>query len=162
MPSVHSWSESNGSGEVVTDGIANINFGSNDSYNLAPASYLITAGANSFKKYIRCKFTSTYTEISNMKFWKSAGALGTGEVITAAANATFATPSAGASGDSAIPTTEGTALALNSAEGAATIVYGGSGVSGYTGYLRLQLQTTESTPAGAVAQKTLTFQFDEV
>lgn len=162
MAATHQWSESNGGGEVITDGITNINFGSNDSYNLVPASYLIVAGENSYKKYIRCKFTGTYTEISNMKFWKSIGAMGTGEVITAVANATYATPTTGASGDSAIPTTEGTALALNSAEGNATIVYGVTGVSGYTGYLRLQLQSTESTPAGVVAQKTFTFQFDEV
>jgi hypothetical protein len=37
-----------------------------------------------------------------------------------------------------------------------------SGVSGYTDYIRLQLQTTGSTPSGAVNQKTFCFQYDEV
>ena len=97
-----------------------------------------------------------------MLFWKSAGTLVTGETIKAAANATFATPSSVSNADSAIPTTEGTALAINSAEGNATIVYGATGVSGYTGYVRLQLSTTGSTPNGAVNQKTFTLQYDEV
>jgi hypothetical protein len=51
---------------------------------------------------------------------------------------------------------------MQSAEGAATIVYGASGVSGYTKYVRLQLHTTGSTPSGAVNQKTFVFQYDEV
>jgi hypothetical protein len=162
MSATHQWSESNGAGESVTDGITNLNFGSNDSVNLNTTTYPITRGNASFEKYIRCKFTATWTEISNMKFWKSAGALVTGETIKAAANATYAQPSATANGDSDCPTTEGTALSINSAEGAATIIYGGSGVSGYTAYIRLQLHTTGSTPGGVVNQKTFTFQYDEV
>jgi len=65
-------------------------------------------------------------------------------------------------GGSTIPTTEGTALALNSAEGVSTIVYGATGVTGYTGYVKMQLQTTGSTPSGSVAQKTFVLQYDEV
>jgi len=162
MAATHVFSESNGAGEVVADDIANINFGSNDSSEIVTSSYPIIAGESSFEKYLRSKFTGTWTEISNMKFWKSAGAYGTGEAIKAAANATYAQPSATANADSAVPTSLGTALAINSAEGAATIVYGASGVSGYSAYIRLQLDTTGSTPAGAVAQKTFTFQYDEV
>jgi hypothetical protein len=161
MSASFQFSESNGAGETVTDGITNVNFGSSDAPNLVVASYPITAGLNSFAKYIRAKFTGTWTEISNMKFWKSAGAYVTGEAIKASANAVYATPSATGTGDSDIPTVEGSALAINSAEGEATIVYGASGVSGYSGYIRMQLQTTVSTPAGAVNQKTLTFQYDE-
>jgi hypothetical protein len=43
----------------------------------------------------------------------------------------------------------------------ATIVYGASGVTGYTKYIRMQTHSTSSTPAGAGATKTLTFQYDE-
>lgn len=162
MSATHQFSESNTVSETITDGISNLNFGSNDSVNLNTSTYPITRGNASFEKYLRCKFTSTYTEISNMKFWKSAGTLVTGETIKAAANVSFATPSATANGDSDIPTSEGTALSINSAEGASVITYGGSGVSGYTAYIRLQLQTTGSTPSGSVNQKTFTFQYDEV
>jgi len=162
MAATHQFSESNGAGEVETIPVANLNFGSNDSAELNTTTYPITRGDASFEKYLRAKFTGVFTEISNMKFWKSAGAYVTGEEIKAAANATYAQPSATPNADSVIPTTEGTALSMQSAEGAETIEYGASGVSGYTKYLRLQLQTTGSTPAGAVNTKTFTFQFDEV
>jgi hypothetical protein len=162
MAATHQWSESNGVGEDITDGILNINFGSDDSPNLNTLTYPVTVGENSFSKYIRCKFTDSYTDISNMKFWLSIVTYKTGELIKASANATYGTPSKTSTGDSTIPTTEGTALAINSAEGANHIEYGASGVSGYTGYVRLQTQTTGSTPAGAGNTKTFTFQYDEV
>jgi hypothetical protein len=162
MAATHQFSESNAVGEVETIPVANLNFGSNDSAELNTTTYPITRGDASFEKYLRAKFTGVFTEISAMKFWKSAGTLVTGETIKAAANAAYVTPSATPNADSDVPVTEGTALAMQSAEGAATIVYGASGVSGYTKYIRLQLQTTGSTPSGAVNQKTFTMQYDEV
>ena len=162
MAAIHQFSESNGAGEVETIPVANLNFGSNDSAEINTTTYPITRGDASFEKYLRALFTGIFTEISNMKFWKSAGTLVTGETIKAAANVAYAQPSATPNADSDVPVTEGTALSMQSAEGAATIVYGASGVSGYTKYLRLQLQTTGSTPAGAVNQKTFTMQYDEV
>ena len=161
MSASFAWVESNGVGESETNPITNVNFGSVDAPNLVPATYTTVIGQNSFSKYIRVLFTGTWSVISNIKFWKSAGAYVTGESIKAAANATYATPSQTDTGDSAIPTTEGTALAINSAEGDATIVYGASGVTGYTGYIRLQAQTTVSTPSGVGNQKTFTMQYDE-
>ena len=158
MAATHAWKETGSGGEVTA---TNINFGSVDAPNLVPATYPITRGTNSFGKYIRCLFTGTWTEISNLKFWKSAGVYKTDETITGSANATYATPSQTSNGDSLIPTTEGTALAINSMEGNATIVYGAFGVSGYTGYIRLQTKTLVTTPSGAVNQKTFTFQYDE-
>jgi len=162
MSATFQFSESNGVGETETVPITNLNFGSEDSVNINTTSHPVIRGTNSFEKYIRAKFTSTYTEISNMKFWKSAGTLLTDEVIKAATNQAFVTPSATANADSAVPTTEGTALTVQSAEGDATIVYGASGVSGYTKYIRLQTSSTVSTPTGAANQKTFTFQYDEV
>jgi hypothetical protein len=162
MAATFVFSERNGAGEVVTDDIANANMGSVDSVELVPASYPITRGDNSFCKYISGKFTGVWTQISNLKFWKSAGALVTGETIKASANAVYAQPSQVDTGDSDIPTTEGTALSLNSAEGAATIDYGVSGVSGYTGNVRLQTQTTVGSPAGATNQKKYILQYDEI
>ena len=162
MAATHQFSESNTISEVVTDGITNLNFGSNDSVNLNTTTYPITRGNASFEKYIRAKFTGVFTVISNMKFWKSAGALVTGETVKASVNTAFATPSATANGDSDVPTLVGSALVPQSAEGAATIIHGASGVSGYTKYIRLQTQTTGSTPSGAVNQKTFVMQYDEV
>ena len=157
MAAVFAYSESNTVSETVTDGITNLNFGSNDSVNLNTSTYPITVNTASFEKYIRAKFSSTFTTISNMLFWKSAGTLVAGESITAAANVAFATPSATPNADSAIPTSSGSALVIQAASGASTIV-----APGYTKYIRCQLQTTGSTPSGAVNQKTFTFQYDEV
>ena len=162
MAATHQFAESNGAGEVETIPIANVNFGSVDESEIVTANDPVIAGDASFEKYIRCKFTGTWTEISNMKFWKSAGAYKTGEAIKAAANVAYVQPSATPNADSDIPTVEGSALEIESAEGNPTIEYGASGVSGYTAYIRLQLQTTEETPAGAVNQKTIIFQYDEV
>jgi len=158
MAATHQFSESNLVGEVVQDGITNLNLGSIDDHELNTTTYPITRGNASFEKYIRAKFSSTFTEISNMKFWRS-DVLGykTGETLKAAANVTFATPSDTANADSNIPLTSGTSLAIQSAAGTTTIT-----APGYTKYIRLQLQTTVGTPSGAMFQKTLCFQYDEI
>jgi len=161
MAATFQWSESNTVSETVTDGISNLNFVSTDAPNASQTIYPITRPNSSFTKYLRAKFSGVWSEISNMKFWKSSGTYVTDEVIKAAANVAFVTPTQTSTGDSEIPITEGTALSVNSYEGPSTITYG-SGVSGYTAYLRLQLQMSASTPAGAVNQKAFTFQYDEV
>jgi hypothetical protein len=157
MAAVFEFSESNTGGETPTDGITNLNFGSNDSPDLNTSTYPIVVTESSFEKYIRAKFSSTFTEISNMLFWMSAGILVAGETIKAAENVAFATPSETANADSAVPTTEGGALAIQAADGSGTIL-----AAGYTKYIRLQLDTDGTTPSGAVNQKTFTFQYDEV
>lgn len=156
------FSESNGVGEVVTDDIANVNFGSVDDVEIVPANYPVIAGEASFEKYIRGFFSGTFTEISNMKFWKDSGDYVEGESIKASANAVYAQPSDSPNADEPIPTTEGTALSILSAEGESTIEYGASGVSGYTGYIRLQTQSTGETPAGLANEKEFILQYDEV
>ena len=155
MSATHQWSESNGAGEVVTNDITTVNFGSVDSADLTPASDPVVTGENSFHKCIRCKFSSTFTEISNMKIWKSLGAYATGEVIQYKESTAYVQPVETAlSGASAIPTSEPSQNVL-SAAGTATIT-----AAGYTEYMLLQIQSTVSTPAGAAATKTLTFQYD--
>jgi hypothetical protein len=162
MSATFGWKESNLVGEVESIP-TNINFGSNDSANLNTTTYPITRGNASFEKYIRCKFSDIFTEISNMKLWRS-DVLGykTGETLKAAANVTYVQPSATPNADSDIPLNVGASLTINSAEGENHIEYGVSGVSGYTGYIRLQLRTTGSTPSGSVFQKVITFQYDEI
>lgn len=164
MAASFQFSESNGAGESVTDGITNLNFGVVDSPNLTSPNNRIVAGNNSYEKYIRGKFSGTYTEISNMKFWKNSGAYVTDEVINAIANQDYAQPVTIASSKavSAIPTVEGSALSLNSYEDESVIEFGASDVSGYTDYLVLQLQTSESTPAGAASSKQFTLSYDEI
>ncbi len=153
MAATHQWSESNGATPTVTDGITNINFGSTDAADLTPSSYPIIAGENSFHKAIRCKFSGTFTEISNMRIWKSAGAYKTDEAIVFKVQASYIQPTATAlSGASAIPVTE------PSENVSPTTIT----VAGYTDYIHLQLQSQLTTPAGAVNQKTFTFKYDEM
>lgn len=153
MTATFDFSETNGAGATVTDAISNVNFGNTDAPNIVPASNPITAGNNSFEKYIRGHFSGSYSSISNLLFWKSAGAYVTGEGIVAAVNASYTTPVATTSvvATVAIPTTSGTAL-VPTAPGASP---------DYSGYITLQLQTTVSTPPGNVNQKTFTLQYDE-
>jgi len=159
MSATFQWSESNGSSETVTDGITNLNFGSTDAPNLNASSYPIVAGENSYEKFIRGKFSGTFTQISNMKFWKSAGDYKPGESIKAAANVSYSTPTSSTStiATSDVPTSSSTALSIQAADGSNTITS-----PGYTKYICLQLQTTTSTPAGAGNTKTFTFQYDEI
>lgn len=160
MSATFAFSESNGVGEVVTDSIANINFGNNDSAALVPSAYPIVAGNNSYEKYIRIKFGGVFSQISNVKFWKSAGVYKTGEGIMAAANQAYVQPvnTTSAVAISLIPDVIGSALAIQSTEGAPTLFT----VAGYSKYIVMQLQSTSSTPAGAVNTKTLTVQYDEI
>jgi hypothetical protein len=162
MSAIFHWCESNEAGEVETQDIANLNFGNQDAPEVDVDLYPVTRGQNSYSKYIRALFTGTWTDITAIKFWKSLGDYVSGETLKAAANVAYVTPSKTSTGDSNIPTIEGSALSINSAEGEVNIEYGGSGVSGYTSYIRLQLQSLISTPPGAVNQKTFTLQYDEV
>ncbi len=159
MAALFEWSESCGAGPTVYDAIANINFGDVDASGLVPASYPIVAGNNSYEKYIRGKFSSTFTEISNMKLWKSAGDYVTDEVIKADLTASYVQPvkTASSVAVTTIPVTEGAAIAVLSAAGTSTIT-----AAGYTRYIAMQLQTSASSPAGAVATKTIVMQYDEI
>ena len=160
MATVITFSESNGAGEVITDSLSNLNFGSNDSANIVPATYKITAGEHSYEKYLRAKVDLDIgTIISNMKFWKSAGILVTGQTIKAIANQTYDTPVATASSKavSDIPTSEGTALDIESEEVDETQFT----EDGYSKYIVLQEQTTESTPSGETNSLTFTLQYDK-
>jgi len=153
MSAIHEFSESNGVGAVVTDSITNINFGSTDDHDLVPADYTIIAGENSFHKCIRCKFSSTFTEISNMKFWKSLGDFLTGEAIKFICEVAYSQPAT-------TPLTSAVDIPV-SEPGSANITPSTISAPGYTDYIKLQEQTTGSTPAGNVNTKTFTFKYDE-
>lgn len=153
MAATFEWSESNGAGETVTNGISNVNFGKTDSPNLTPSATPIPAGENSFEKWIRGRFSGTFTSVANLRFWKSAGSLVTGEAIKAEADASYATPTDSTSSvaTSDVPTSEGSALTPAAP----------ASNPDFSGYVTMQLQTTGSTPPGAVNTKTFTLKYDE-
>ena len=153
MSATFGWSETNTVSVTVTDSLSNVNFGNADSPNLTPASNPIAAGQNSFEKWLRGKFSGSFTSVANLRFWMSVGSYVTGESIKAAVNASYATPvsTTSAVATVAVPTSEGSALVPNAP----------STNPDYSGYITLQLQTTVATPPGAVNQKTFTLKYDE-
>jgi len=156
------FSESNDvAGEVVTDDIANLNFGNVDDHELSPvSSYPVTANENSYEKYLRIKFSGTYTTISNMKYWKSAGGYKTGEAIKIRVTNTWVAPVNTDTGGALIGVDEAGSTVIHASDGAALTISGPG--DNYTEYIVQQLQTTAATPAGATNQKTLLAQWDEV
>jgi len=153
MAATFDFRESNGAGETVTNGISNVNFGAVDTPNITPATNPIAAGSNSFEKWIRGHFEGTFTSVANLRFWKSAGAFVTGEDIKAAVDAAYVQP---------IDTTSVVAtVSVPTSEGAALNPAAPSVNPDFSGYITMQLQTTVSTPPGAVNQKTFTLKYDE-
>jgi len=155
MAATFKWVQTTGDAASPTNtDITYINFGNVDQANIAtPSDHPITAGENSYEVWIRGHWEG-YTSISNLKFWKSAGDYKTSEVIKAAVNASYATPTDATSSIATanIPTSEASALVPDS-PGASP---------DYSGYIIMQLQTGQDTPAGAVNQKTFTLKYDEV
>lgn len=169
MAATFAWSQSNGAGQTISDSIGSINFGSNDSANLVPETYPITAGSYSYEVYIRGKLTGTYTKVDNVQFWKSAGAYQTGETIFwtgSVAAASYATPVVTASTKAvgSVPTADpGTANVSIGGALAGSLYSNGAGTTGsYTDYIVMQTKTETSTPAGATNIKTFTLQYDEI
>lgn len=164
MTATFSWQEEIDGG--ITGSIANINFGSTAAVDLTPLSYPITAGSHSFEKYVSGSFGGTFTKIDNVQFWKSAGNYQTGETIFWTGSSTaYVSPE----GDENVSTVAvGSVPAADPGTANVSISEGGGGLTGSlsaigsTDFIVMQLQTTTSTPAGAVNQKTFTLQYDEI
>ena len=158
-------SESNGATETVTDGITNLNYGSTDAPNLDPATYPITAGQNSYEKWVRCHFTGTFNKIDNIRIWMSAGTLVTGESIltnlttSGYTAATYATPTTSTStvATNAMPTSEPSSANL----GIGGSLTGSLTAAGYSDYWVSQTQTTTAASPGDTNTKTFTIKYDE-
>ena len=153
---------------------ANLNMGSNDSAALTPASYPITAAADghAYEKWVRFYVSALggSTIIDNLKVWLSSlgGGWQTGEgMSTNARESSYVSksyPAAGpvdtdsADADQVMPETEPSGANLGIS---ASLTGQITTALAYSDWLVLQLDVTAATPAGAVNQKTLTFQWDE-
>jgi len=163
MAATFTWSQSNGAGETVTDlGASGNLFNFKNVDDATAANYSdnpITAGNNSFGVYLRGKFTGTFNNIDNLQFWMSTDfSPNTGlSVVFGGNNISYATPAVAATGDSAVPTSD---------PGTANVSIGGALTgdltgTGYSDYIRLQLQTTGSAAPGDTSLATFTLQYDE-
>jgi hypothetical protein len=162
-------SESNGASPTVTASITNTNMGSTDAVNLDPATYPITAGANSYEKWQRFHVNSMggSSKIQTLKVWASA-ALASAATLFCSATFTsynpatpYHTPVATASNSTPyimMQTTPATNnLGIGGVLGAATFL---CAATPYSDYLVMQIQTTVSAVAGTTI--TINYQYDEV
>lgn len=155
MAATFEWSESNGAGETVTNGISNVNFGNTDSTNLSSPNNQVIAGQNSYEKWVRGRFSGTFTTISNLRFWLSGGApLPANIDVKAAVNQAYATPTDSTSivATTDVPEVEGSAINPNAP----------SGNPDFSGYITMQLQSTVAASPGAIPTMTFTLKYDEV
>lgn len=154
--------------------ISNVNFGSVDQAELVPATYPITAKADghSFEKWLRLYVSAMggSSQIDNIKIWLSdlGGGWKTEEgmscnlIESGYSQASY--PSGG-------PVETNSTVAINAmpeTEPAGPNMGIGGSLSGqitsapsYSDYIVLQLDVSQNTPAGAVNQKTITYQWDE-
>lgn len=161
------FSEFNGAGTTETTNVSNFNVGSVDSANIVPGpANAITAGNNAYVKYHKAKCTTfgALNQVSDLRFWKSSGTYTTGVTIdcnlktSAYSAASYATPALSTYTDQAMPVAD---------PGSSNLGIGGS-LSGtitaqdqYSDYLKWQLHTTASTPAGSMNTLTFTFSWLE-
>ena len=147
---------------TVVDSTTNINLLGTDAASGtvstgSPIQIPAAGTAYSYERFIRAKFNGTFATVNNVKFYKSAGTLGTGYTIKAAsrgANA-YTTPVVTASSFATadVPTVVGSALTASSGD----IV----SVGGYSQYIVLQAQVTSSATTGSATAATYTWQWDE-
>lgn len=165
MVATFEWDECNGAGQTRTHGLSNGNFGNVDQPNIdiTVEANKIPRGENSYHKQISGHFSGTYTQIGpNGKLWKSGGSLPSGVTLKAAMVNTYTTPSKTATGDSDIPTAEGSALAVNFGDSEVNATSPSTTANpAYSAWYRCQLQTLASAPTGAIGAQTITLKYDE-
>jgi len=159
------WDEWNGAGKTQSHNISNVNWGNQDAANLdyTLEANKIPRGENSYSKYIGGHFSGTFSLIGpNGKLWHSTVNLPTGVTLKGTVTITYVTPTKTATGDSDLPITEGTAIAVQfgASPEAATNNSSASNPC-YSGYARTQLQTSVGSPTGSIGSNTITLKYDE-
>ena len=160
------WGEYGASGSPTTAdlGVSGNLFNYKTSNSLADetdyTSYPITAGNNSYDVWLKGHFTGAFNKIQNAKFWKSSGALGTGEALKFIGHVTaYAQPTTGDSSYASanVPTaTPGSANVSFGSDLAGNITG-----AGYSDYIISQLRTTTAAEAGDTNTFTFTLTYDE-
>lgn len=175
MAAAFEWDESNGAGETITHNRTESNWKNIDDSTTAYSSSPITAGNNSFDKWLAGHFSGTFNQISSGLFAHTAGTMGSGltikgqKAMTADADRlTYATPSTTANSNLTFDQTAVTAIASGRA-----VWFGATGANAsgkaasmttnpcWTNYLTHQLQTTSGAAAGDTATATYTLRYTE-
>ena len=149
---------------------SNLNLGSDNSADLAPSTYPITAGTYSYSKWVRGHWSGSFTRIENLQFWMSSSGSGyvSGETLKCSATTTSY---AGTSTYVAPTNSEADAQAANAMPvadpGAVNVGIGGAlagslEAEGDSDFIVVQASITSAANAGATQTKQFRLQYDEV
>lgn len=155
--------------------VTDVNWKNIDDSTTAYSAAPITAGNNSFERWLSGKFSGTFNQILSGLFAHTATAFGTGLTLKGTPACTgdgdrllYTTPSTTANTNLTVDMT--TAISIASGVG---VCFGATGPEAtgkatsmttnpcWTNFLTSQLQTTTSAAAGDTAQVTLTLQYQE-
>ena len=157
-------SESNGAGPTVQDDIGNCNYGNNDTYEVVPATYPITAGNNSFEKYWRIYWSGSFNQIDNLQVWVNPDVDAGLDLITNLTGSgyvqkTYVQPvtTACSSCSYQMPTSDPGSANL----GIGGALAGTTDQTGYSDYMVSQLTSAATASPGDMTQVQFTFQYDE-
>jgi len=169
--------ETNGPSATAVETLdpSNLNFGSDDSAEIVPASHPIVAMADghSYEKWLRLYVSALgdSSVVDNVKVWLSdlGGGWQTGEGVSCNLVTTgYSAASYPTAGPVNTDSADATEAMPESEPGSANVGISGSltgqitSAPAYTDWIVLQMDVTASTPAGAVNTKVLTFQWDEM
>jgi hypothetical protein len=176
MAAVVQIAETNGptGSSVETINPSNVNFGSVDAAELNPSANPITAmvDGHSFEKWLRLYVSDMAgsSAVDNLRVWISSlgGGWKTGEgMSTNARTSGYSGASYPAGGPVETNSATATQAMPESKPSGPNFGVGGAltgqiiAAPGYSDWLVLQLDVSDLTPAGAVNQKTITWQWDE-
>ena len=175
MAATFEFDESNGVGETITHNRTESNWKNIDDSTTAYTSNPITAGNNSFDKWLFGHFSGTFNNISAGLWAHTAGAMGAGLTIKGQPAMTadvdrlaYATPSV--TTNASLTFDQTAVIAIGSGR---AVWFGATGPASagkaasmatnpcYTNYLTHQLQTTGSAGAGDTATATFTLRYTE-
>jgi len=158
MAATFSWVEYTAASTTATP--TSFNLGSTNAANLSPSTYPISAGSYSYEKWIKGRFTGSFTSVDNLIFWKSDGDYVTGETMKYTGQATtFATPinTVSTNATTAVPITEPATANVSIGES----LTGSLTATGDSDFIVLQASVTSYASSGASNQKTFSFSYDE-
>lgn len=170
MAATFGWQGADNAGSVFDIGGSgsNVNFSQSTDWTIAYTASPIPAGQSSIERHCRAKFSGSFNNITSVKFWRSdSNTLATGVTVRCGGlsdgnGVAFATPSTVANSDAAVPVTEGASNAVvnpDAAKDGSGNVYAPRLSSGNPRWLRLQVGTTGSTPAGDISSGSPMLQF---
>jgi len=152
--------QKNGAGETATNKTsATVRFKNADSASVDSNNKMVVpvSGSDfSFDIWLRVNATGTFTSIENVRFYTDGGGYGTGVLLWAKTQASYATPveaTANTGYNSAFGYTSGSSLVVGAGPFTATGDLGN--------YLVLMMEVQSTATQGALTPETLTISFDE-